>query len=1082
MFLKELELVGFKSFPERTTLKFEPGIAAIVGPNGCGKSNIFDSIRWVLGEQSTKALRSLKMEDVIFNGTDGNPSLGMAEVSLLFCNKSRKLSLDNDEVEVRRRIFRSGESQYLLNKAPVRLRDILDLFMGTGIGAESYSLVEQGKVDLILSSHAQERRLIFDEASGITKYKTQKKEALRRLEETEQNLLRINDIITEVKREISSLERQANKARRYKQIFEEVKNKEMSLGTLEILKNENQKQDLLSKLNIFQKDVFGYEAKIQEVQSKIALSTDKIQQLEKEISDFRDQLINIDNLIRNNIQRIQIDDERILELRSRILDLEGQLQDAQKRIKGAQKNLENFQRECDNLEGTIKENETTLGEKQKEYEQVNHSIKSSQGKIKETGSQILDLAAASSQIKNEIADLGANLKSQALRKKRLVIERIKTNEEKDNSQRLLNQQAAELDNLKHELNQLEDEGRSVQVQFVNQSNAQEKLTQDIQDLGDEKIALQSQKEFLQQLRLKYEGESLSLNAVVYLDRSPGDNISGMIIRAKEPILSVEKHTDIIPENLKFKLNGEAKPMPLETETISRKIEQIQSEINQKEQERVLIQQRVQELNQVRGDLDRKVKAQEILISNKSLQIDNLTEQLNKISQESEVVDLELEDLENQIEQLNNKQTQLTAKLRQISKQQEEEEARITTLESAIADFRTLREQALIDITQIKTEIENQNVHLAQQEKTQSLLRNNYQESEQLYQRYLDEMQQLKVKIEQLSQEIENLKQQNRGANEEKISLNGEQDKQQAEFKELSMLREQDNRQVLLFNQNIEALRKQIHEYQMQAREFDFKQKSIRDRISQIYKVDLVRNLAQKDSEDGISNGVDLECSPDAQIPQDKQILATQIAELNRKLDSLGTVNLIAIEEYEELKKRYDFLAQQQNDLTQAKQSLCEAINKINRTARQMFLDTFKKIQVEFRNYLRMLFAGGEGQIILTDEGDPLESGIEIICRPPGKKLQNILALSGGEKALSAVALIFAIFKIKPAPFCVLDEVDAALDEANIGRFGTILQEFAKYSQFLIITHNKKTITNADVMYGITMQNSGISKIVSVKFS
>jgi len=253
-------------------------------------------------------------------------------------------------------------------------------------------------------------------------------------------------------------------------------------------------------------------------------------------------------------------------------------------------------------------------------------------------------------------------------------------------------------------------------------------------------------------------------------------------------------------------------------------------------------------------------------------------------------------------------------------------------------------------------------------------------------------------------------------------------------------------------------------------------------MRQVYKVNPVRNLAQEDSEGGISNGVNLEEAAQVSQEQDRETLTVQITELKKKLDSYGQVNLIAIEEYDELKARYDFLTQQQNDLIQAKQSLNEAINKINRTARQMFLDTFKQIQEGFHNYFRMLFGGGEAKTFLIDEDNPLESGIEIICRPPGKKLQNVLALSGGEKALSAVALLFAIFKVKPAPFCVLDEVDASLDEANIARFSAILQEFTKNSQFLVITHNKRTIANADVMYGITMQESGVSKIVSVKFS
>ena len=1064
MLLKELELVGFKSFPERTRLKFEQGVTAIVGPNGCGKSNVFDGIRWVLGEQSTKALRSLKMEDVIFNGSDGKSSLGMAEVTLFFSNKSRKLGLDSDEIEISRRIFRSGESQYLLNKAPVRLKDISDLFMGTGIGAESYSLVEQGKIDLILSSRPEERRLIFYEASGITKYKAQKKEALRKLEETEQNILRINDIITEVRREINSLERQANKARRYKDVFQELKNKEINLGTLETLEIEKQKQDLLNKINTAGDNLNVDGKKSQDLQSQMQLRVNRIQQLDKEISSHHDQLINFDNLIDNNKQRIQINKERVDELNAHILDLEDQLKDAKERSQAAEKNLENFQKQYNEIKDRIQEKGILLSRKQKEYEEANLSIKSSKEKTKQSRGKILDLAAASSRIRNEIADLQAYLKSQILRKKRLDIEREKTKEERKNLSQLLNQQASELDNIKSQLNHINDEQNQTREKVSFQLKTQERLTQNIQGLENERIALQSQREFLEELRLKYEGINQSLNAVLYLDRLPGDNISGIMIKVNGDPLPREKWIKDIPKNLKFKLQGQAKPIPLETKTITQRIDEIQSDINQKQENQIIIQKTIQKLNQDLQDLGEKAKDKEILISNKGLQFDNLTEQLNKINQEYEVLGLELEDLEGQIEQFNKKQAQLEANLYEVGEQQKKEDETIDSLESSVVHLSSLREQILIDVTQIKTEVENQKAHLAQHEKTQTLLSSAFQESQQLHQRYLDEIQRSRLKIEQLSEETEKLSQQLLKADEDRVKSSKEQAKYRGEFQELSKFQEQDNHQVLLFSKNIEGLRKEIYDYQLQVKELDFKQRSIHDRISQVYKVVLSGD------------------SSDLEISQDKEILTGEISELRQKLESLGTVNLIAIEEYEELKKRYDFLTQQHNDLTRAKQYLNDAINKINRTTRQMFLDAFKKIQVEFSNYFRLLFGQGQAQIMLTDETDPLESGIEIVCRPPGKKLQNVLALSGGEKALSAVALMFAIFKVKPAPFCVLDEVDAALDESNIERFGGILQEFAKLSQFLVITHNKRTIANADVMYGITMQEPGISKIVSVKLS
>ncbi|MFH1577618.1 MAG: AAA family ATPase [Candidatus Omnitrophota bacterium] len=1065
MFLKELGLSGFKSFPEKTTLKFEPGITAIVGPNGCGKSNVFDGIRWVLGEQSTKALRSMKMEDVIFNGTDTKPSLGMAEVTLVFSNKSRQLAFDSDEIEVCRRIFRSGESQYLLNKAPMRLKDILDLFIGTGIGAESYSLVQQGKIDLILSTRPEERRLIFDEASGITKYKSQKREALRKLEDTEQNLMRVNDIIGEVRREINSLERQANKARRYKEVFEELKDKEKALANLEFREIISQRQILLDQVSASEEVIGSHSAEIQQIQEAISSRLQQVQQLDKEISDHHDKLINIDNLINNNSQRIATDNERIEELNSRILDLKLQINEAQGRIVSARASLENFQEEFRGLKQGIQEKETLLLEKEKEYQGANLSIKSSQDKIKNAKERILDLVTNGSRLRNEITDLDVHLKSQILRKKRLDIENIRTKEERQKAEEVFEQHIKDLNDVERELNLRRGEFDQIKDKQGSAFSEQEGLAREIQDLENNKIALESQKEFLQELKLKYEGISQSLNAVLYLDKLPADDITGIVVKVKGAVVPVEKQGEGDSFNLNYKLTGEAKPMPLGTQSIEQKIAQVQAEIDKRQGEQNQVKSRIQGLSQSLEAIEQVIKEMEILLSNKKVQKDNLSEQLDKINQEDEVINLELDDLATQIEQLDHKHGQLEEELNRFQQEQGEQEEAISALDNSIAEYSRLREKNLILITQIKTDIENQSARLEQQEKTEAVLESAYQESQQVYQRYCTEIEDSEIKIKQLSQEAERLNQENSRAEEDKEELVVNQDKQENEFKGLNNLQTQDNNKILSFERDIEGLRKQVYELQIQLKDIDFKDRSIRDRMNQVYKIDL----------DNIAGS---EVSPD----ESRETLKSMIAEFSRKLDSYGTVNLIAIEEYEELKKRYDFLTQQQNDLVQAKQSLSDVINKINRTTRSMFLDAFKRIQVQFHTYFRLLFGGGEAQVMLIDESDPLESGIEIICRPPGKRLQNVLALSGGEKALSAVALIFAIFKIKPAPFCVLDEIDAALDEINISRFSGILQEFAKTSQFLVITHNRRTIANANVMYGITMQESGISKIVSVKLT
>ena len=1063
MFLKELEIVGFKSFPEKTTFKFDPGITAIVGPNGCGKSNIFDSIRWVLGEQSSKALRGVKMEDVIFNGTEGKPPLGMAEVTLFFSNASRKISLDCEEIEICRRIFRSGESQYFLNKAPVRLRDILELFMGTGIGAESYSLVEQGKIDLILSSRPEERRLIFDEASGITKFKAQKKEAARKLEDTEQNLLRIGDIISEVKREINSLERQANKARRYKEVLQELKQKEASLAVFEIKEISSAKQELETKTAAMAENISSCEGHLQEFQQDSAKRLEKIRALQEEISQRQEKISGIANLIQSNTQRNQMNQERISELNSRIQVLSGQLKEASIKIEVAQSDLESFQNDFFALKEDFQQKEQQFCDKEKQQEAFNFSIKSFQEKIRQLKSSIFDLAAAQTRIKNELIDLEALIKSQALRKKRLDIEIAQSSEEKSALEAQLSEKTAQLDELKAEFTRLSAEAKLIRRNRDTEGARQENLRKDIQNLENEKITRESQRDFLKELRLKYEEIGERLNAVLYLDKLPAGDISGIVVKVSQSAQRTEGEECLADGRLGYRLAGEAKPMPFDTAAIEQKIEQIQAQIQTKRQEEEELNLRIAGLNRAIEESVQKINAQEMLINGKNIQVENITEQLNKMNQEHAVMASELKELQEQIRVSSDKQIQLQQGLNQCQGEQAQREAEIASLEKSISEQHQLREANLIALTQLETEIKTQGLRLEQYQKTRDFLENACQQHEQLFRGYEEETAACRLKIKQLTQETEGLGINNQAAEEEKAKAGELLQSQQADYQRLTELQDEDSARVAAVNGKIDGLRKETYEFQMQAKELDFKEKSIRDRMRQVYKQEL-------------------EDFPPAETSPDVGALREEIAGLSKKLDSYGAVNLIAIEEYDELKKRFDFLNQQQDDLIKAKDSLNEAITRINRTARRMFLETFEKIKEEFHNYFRLLFGGGEALVALSEENNILESGIEIICRPPGKKLQNVLALSGGEKALSAVALIFAVFKVKPAPFCVLDEIDAALDEANIGRFSRALQEFARDSQFLVITHNKKTIAGSDVMYGITMQEAGISRIVSVKFS
>ncbi len=1051
MYFKKLELIGFKSFMEKTTLHFEPGVTTIVGPNGCGKSNIFDAIRWVLGEQSVKSLRGSAMEDVIFNGTDNKQALGMAEVSLTFDNDSRFFNLDHNEVVVTRKIFRSGESEYFINKAQVRLKDILDLLMGTGIGAESYSLVAQGKIDLILSSRPEDRRLVFDEASGITRYKTQRREAARKLEDTEQNLLRINDIILEVKRQIGSLERQANKARRYREVFAEVKTKEINLAVFERHNLNRQKEEISSRLDVLKNEEGLLQAEIVEKESGVVRRREELEVWEDEAAEINNQILNLENLILRNKQHIGLNRQRIEELERAQKNAQEQIEQAECRLEQDEAKLNKLKEEHMAVKKDMEEKSYLLEENQSQLESIISQMKTSLENIARAKKNIMGLATQSAHVKNEIGDLNSRQQIHLARKKRLAIEKLKAKEERAQIEDSLNNLLSELRRMEADL---EDFNLKISA-FKNELNVAtssfNQINSDLDDLEKQKVALESQKEFLEKLKVQYEGIDTSMNAVVYLDKLPGEKLTGLVVKIK--------HVD--EPSLKF--SGEAKPMDLDTQRVIAKIKAVEENIASLRNLKAEKETCIERLNQEMKAVEQKMQEQGVLVADKKASRQAVLEQFNKIKEEEEIADMELSEVDNELAALGERLSVLGAQLAELDAGQKAEEDFIHNEQERSIANNKLKEDTLVIIARTKTEVETLAKRLSSEEVTLKMLEDAYEQDKEgllNLQRQIGESTQkkglltleikgLEGKIAQAGLDIE----------AQNARLKAGQEKYGGILADLERISEE----IEEGKKRMDALKENLHSLQMESKDLDFKNMSIKDRIMQCYKED-----------------IDAQEITPAEINPDT--LSREIQTLKEKLDSYGTVNLVAIEEYDELKKRYDFLTQQQNDLVTSRDSLKEAIQKINRTTREMFCETFEKIKVEFKNYFRLLFNGGDAQLFLIDEHDPLESGIEIICRPPGKKLQNVLLLSGGEKTMSAIALIFAIFKIKPAPFCVLDEVDASLDEANVDRYGRLLQEFAGSSQFIIITHNKKTIANADVMYGITMEESGVSKIVSVKFS
>jgi len=1061
MRLEKLELRGFKSFLERTVLHFEPGITAIVGPNGSGKSNIFDAIRWVLGEQSIKEMRGSKMEDVIFNGTDKYQPLGMAEVSLTLSNEDGKLPIEEKTVTISRRIFRSGESEYLINHNPVRLKDINDLLLGSGLGIDSYSMVGQGKIDLILSSKPEDRRIIFDEASGILKYKLQKKETSRKLEETENNLLRINDIIAEVKRQINSLERQANKAKQYKEIWEQLKEKEKVLAIIKVNKLDKEKQEFLNKLNQLMEEEEKLKVFYQQKLIQTETCQKELKKTEDELFKIKEETIRIEHLMEQNQQLRNISKERIEELTKQKEKLNQEIDSLREKITQINKDIDNFNHDYQKLKEISKEKDFLIEEKERRINQIAQLKIQAKEDIEKARKEILNLNTIKTKIKNELIDLDAQLKVKEAREKRLRIEELKCQQDKDNIQNNLEQEKKILEDLENTLVLKKQEISNLKFNLDEENRNIEEIKSYMQNLEREKERLVSQKEFLE--KLDFEDPSIQLKALILAESLPKEDFNGLIIKIKEKTSCSDVDKSIFSQ-ANFKLYGEAKAIDFDLERLCLKIKQIDEEIDKRKQ---IINNKTESIeNQKKQmeEIDKVIHQLELDISKQKNQFNHIEKEFEKINEELEIVVLELSEVVGEIQKMRERKDSFLKEEKELEEKIKIEEEIILRESEKISSLDTERETCLLEITQIRAEKNSIEESLKKEDQTLKVLQENLKEAEIRMKNYQDEILECEKRIKELDLNLNNLDALDKELLVKKSAKIEESKNKSVELQDYTQQLEDFKKGIEELRNQIQDINNRVNDLKLQIQDIDFKISNIKERLNQTYQIQL---------ED-----------KDTVLPEEytEEALLLDIDKLKQKLNSLGTVNLVAIEEYDEFKKRYDFLTQQQQDLIKAKESLYEAIQKINRTAKTLFLDTFKLINQEFKNYFRLLFGGGEADLFLLQENDPLESGIEIIARPPGKKLQNISLLSGGEKALCAIALIFAIFKVKPSPFCILDEVDAALDEANISRYANLLDEFSKTAQFIVITHNKKTLLNADVMYGITMEESGVSKIVSVKFA
>jgi len=1184
--LHKLELYGFKSFADKTEFVFDDGMTVFCGPNGCGKSNIVDAVKWVLGEQSAKSLRGSEMADVIFNGTATRKSLGFAEVSLTILNDKGLLPVDYEEVRITRRLFRSGDSEYLINMQPCRLRDIRELFMDTGVGMDAYSVMEQGKIDALLQSNPAERRTVFEEAAGISKYKAKKRAAMLKLERVEQNLLRLGDIIEEVEKQLRSIKRQASTARRYKATADVLNERKLQLAL-------HRYHELSRSISVVEDEVWQARDKLQSMRSSSEMKEAERSEIETEAIDMDRQIARVDSAdaqIQAQIaaaeEAVNLNRERMQELQLAESKYTSEINTLTNRLNDTKKELDRSQAETAAIKEELVTEAAELEEQLDAIAAITQECSAIARDVEKQRVTVMDLMRLAASQQNRLSGLEAERKSLEERRGRVrqritdrrgelaeVEERIagdlveigtlstkldegqaaiaekqaRRNDVKTHVERL-GEQIAEKRNVlaaresrRQVLHDLEEkhEGLNQGVVTILEEMAansgkapgikglvadlmetdleyapalEAALGEAAQHLVTESVGHSVQAvEFLKENQ-KGRATFLSLDRIENNGHDPLPETNGWFVgRAYEMVRCSDSHGPLFASLLRntlivsdlagavemssngfrnFRLvtldgdvidsggavtggsnNGrmgvisrksELRAITAELEALEGEVAALQEEYRQRLHER-------DELEIAIDDLRNEIHATTVALAEKRKEHSRLTDAKERFIEEIAAAQTELEELGRSLERAGGEAQAVQAQLEELRSEERAARAEIDAMETR----RKEKDQQRAELESRATE---RKVHIAQQrERNESLkfaierYRRSIEDSEAAIERDRHEIElcgqrrkdsaavieQKQAEIDRLIGERENLKHNSMDLRNQRAAL-GERLREVQEA-------------LKSFRAEIEAGEGVIHNLELKLSETRLRMDNLEETTRERHHVSLAAKL-----QDYIAA---MEAEED---PFDGDAARAEIEELETKIQQMGNVNLNAIDEQEQLETRHSFMVSQRDDLTSAKNSLQDVIRKINRTSREMFQQTFDAVRENFSVTFRKLFGGGKADILLEEEKDVLDAGIEIIAKPPGKELRSISLLSGGEKSLTAVALLFAIFRSKPSPFCILDEVDAALDESNTDRFIGIIREFTE-SQFLIISHSRRTLASADTMYGVTMQETGVSKKIAVKF-
>lgn len=1177
LFLKRLEAIGFKSFADRISIDFVPGMTAIVGPNGSGKSNITDAIRWVLGEQSVKSLRGAKMEDVIFSGSESRKPLNVAEVTLTLDNSDQFLPLEYEEVSVTRRVYRSGDSEFFINKQPCRLKDIVDLFMDSGVGREAFSIISQGKVEEILSSKAEDRRMIFEDAAGVLKYKMRKKKAEHKLSETEDHLQRVQDILHELNQQLEPLKQQASIAKEYMEKKEQLQTYEVGLIVHEIEQLHEKWEALKAQLALHQQNEMDLATTLQKEEAHIAKLRHELTALDESIDGLQQVLL----LVSEELEKMEGKKQLLKERKNNAHKQQQQMEQTMAQLAERERSLEAMIAEKKKLLQQLQTDVQALQEELKEKNSVLSAYgPKAEAEIERLKSEYIDLVHEQATLKNERMHIETQLQKNEEKQRQLIA----ANDEHIRAYEHIVEQWEQKQQLVRELQQrMTNQEKTIQTeeqQLTVRKEQYRKKEATLYEAYQYVQKIKSKKEMLEAMQQEYAGFFQGVKEVLKAkDRLSG--IHGAVVELMTVPSELETAIEvalggaaqhIVVENeqsareaiqfLKRNAYGRATFLPLNviqrktlpssvradiakhpayvgvaSELISYEAtyEQVMTNIlgtviitrdlkGANELARQLqyryrlvtlegdvvnpggamtggtvnkqtssLLSRARELEEVTAswrDAERKTLELEQLVQREKEAIAQAEQQRTALYAELEANRIALQEEKSAWMELDLRKKHMDERLavyRYERQTLEEEKQELTARLHHVEQLLEALQQKIADIDeQVKQWTEKKQLEQQSKEQMQEQLtavkvalaekQEHVRNEEQHVRRLIEEWEETKRTRAQMEHECNQLLYHMNEQAEDEQQLERICEEKMKQKEETIQLIASRREQRLDYQTKLEQLEKEMKELKRQHKQLTDTLKDEEVKLAR-FDMELDHLLNRLREEYKLSFEAAKEAFPLTISAQEarKKVKLIQLA-----IDELGTVNLGAIEEYERVSERHRFLTEQKEDLQRAKDTLYQVIDEMDDEMKRRFATTFEQIRAQFARVFVELFGGGKADLQLTDPNDLLHTGVDIVAQPPGKKLQHLSLLSGGERALTAIALLFAILNVRPVPFCVLDEVEAALDEANVQRYAKYLKKFSDDTQFIVITHRKGTMEEADVLYGVTMQQSGVSKLVSVR--